>query len=348
MPLALEFESLQAHHFFIQQVSLSMPKVSVIIPSYNRAEFIPATLDSILRQSFTDFEIVFVDDGSTDDTEKILNDYQGHDKRIKYIKQANSERAIARSNGMKNAHGKYIALVDSDDIWYPKKLEAQITALDYYPDIVFCYAAVNRIDLHGKRIKTAPRQHQGLSGYVFFDLLMRNFIPSVTPIFDREAINTELEQKTEFVPYEDWDFWLRLSLEGKFLHLKKALGDYRLHPGQSVKNVKADHIKKVSLAILEENTKIDNPKLQDYLKITNTSNEEFKKIRDKAFSEAHLRIAYWYLLTDNPDDAKIHLNSATKLDQNKKLDYKWWGLETARILSPIASNPIKNFLGQFH
>ncbi len=325
-----------------------MPKVSIIVPSYNRAEFIPATLDSILNQSYKDFELIFVDDGSTDNTEIILSEYSAKDSRVKYIKQANSERAVARSNGLKQAQGEYLALVDSDDIWYANKLEKQIEVLESQTEIIFCYAAVNRINLDGKRVKTAPRQHQGHSGYIFSDLLIRNFIPSVTPIFKREIFERVGMQNSEFIPYEDWDFWLRISLEGKFFHIKEALGDYRLHPGQSVKNTKAEHIEKVTLGVLEKNTDIANPKLLDYLTLTNCSIDEFLSVRDNAFSEAHLRIAYWYIVTANLSKANNHLAEAKALSKKRNSDYRWWGLKTAQGLSSIAQQPVKEILGAFH
>lgn len=325
-----------------------MPQVSIIVPSYNRAEFIPATLDSILAQSFKDFELIFVDDGSTDNTETILSKYTAQDPRIKYIKQANSERAIARTHGLQKAQGQYLALVDSDDIWYANKLEKQIEVLEAKPEIVFCYAAVNRINLDGKRVKTAPRQHQGFSDYIYLNLLIRNFIPSVTPIFRREVFDKVGAQNTEFIPYEDWDFWLRMSLEGKFFHIKEPLGDYRLHPGQSVKNTKADHIEKVTLGVLEQNTDINNPKLLEYLTLTNCSIDEFLETRDNAFSEAHLRIAYWHIVAGNLTKANNHLVQAKALSKKRNSDYRWWGLKTAQGLSSIAPEPVKEMLGAFH
>jgi glycosyltransferase involved in cell wall biosynthesis len=112
------------------------PLVSIVIPSYNRSKYIAATLNSILKQSFRDFEVIFVDDGSTDNTKEILDYYCQKDYRIKYLHQPNSERAVARSYGMGLALGDYVALVDSDDIWYPKKLEKQVEILENNPDVI--------------------------------------------------------------------------------------------------------------------------------------------------------------------------------------------------------------------
>ena len=98
-----------------------MPFFSVIIPTYNRSEDLKRSLESVLLQSFTDFEVIVVDDGSTDDTAQVVRSFS--DERVRYIYQDNSERSAARNNGIRNASGKYICLLDSDDIYYPEHLD---------------------------------------------------------------------------------------------------------------------------------------------------------------------------------------------------------------------------------
>jgi glycosyltransferase involved in cell wall biosynthesis len=311
---------------------MSTPKVSVVIPSYNRAEYIAATLDSVLAQTYTDFEIIFVDDGSADSTKTILEKYCKRDSRVKYIYQNNSERAIARNAGMKQAQGDYICLVDSDDIWYPHKLERQIKVMEANPEAGFSYAAVNRIDFSGKHIQVAPRQQEGYSGRVFDKLLMRNFIPSVTPMFRRELFDQAGAQRTEFIPYEDWDFWLRLAKLTEFIHIKEPLGDYRIHPQQSVQNVKAEHIEKITLEILRTHIDKGVPKI----------------IADRALSLAYLRFAYWYILAGKSVAAREKLRISQEYSVDRVLDYRWHALYAASYLSDLAPGLVKNTLGSFH
>lgn len=331
------------------------PKISIVIPSYNRAEYISATLDSILAQTYKDFEIVFVDDGSTDNTEKILHEYSGKDYRVKYFKQPNSERAVARTYGMELAMGDYICLVDSDDLWYPNKLEVQLKVMDEDPDVILSYASVNRVDMQGNRTMAATRQHEGYTGWVFFELLKRNFISSVTPMFRKEVLKKVKEQNTSFIPYEDWDFWLRMSREGKFYHITQPLGDYRLHPGQSVQNVNAERIEKVTLAVLENNTSLENFDLQEYMNKTGeTKNlasfiqQDFSGIVNEAYSLANLRFAYWYLIAGKLDIAKTKLAISRSLSSNRESDYRWWGLRVVSVLQPFLGNILPKFLGAFH
>jgi glycosyltransferase involved in cell wall biosynthesis len=331
------------------------PKISIIIPSYNRAEYISATLNSILAQTYKDFEIIFIDDGSTDHTEEILQVYMDQDYRVKYFKQSNSERAVARTYGMSLAIGDYICLVDSDDIWYPHKLYTQLSLMEANPDYILSYASVNRIDMQGKQLATAPRQLEGYTGWVFFELLKRNFIPSVTPMFRKEVLKKVKEQNTEFIPYEDWDFWLRMSREGKFYHIQEPLGAYRLHPGQSVQNVNAERIEKVTKAVLDSNTHLENFDLQDYmdrsgisLDLTTFLQREFSRIVNEAYSLANLRFSYWYLIAGNLNMAKHKLKLSSKLSEKRSRDYRWWGLRLVTILQPYFGNILPKFLGAFH
>ena len=301
-----------------------MPKVSIVIPSYNRADYVSATIDSILSQTFRDWELIFIDDGSTDATESILAAYIS-DPRIKYFKQKNSERAVARSYGISLASGDYICLVDSDDIWYPEKLEKQLNTMYANPELILCYASVDRIDLSGHLMKPARRQYQGCSGDVYSELLKRNFIPSVTPMIRAEFARRVTPQVTEFIPYEDWDFWLRLSRLGKFYHIREPLGAYRLHPGQSVQNVKAEKIEEVTLKVLDANAGTR-----------------------EAYSLAYLRVAYWYIVSGKLSLGRMKLYKALKLSSSRIGDYRWHGLLIASILAYISPALVKKLLGSFH
>ena len=280
------------------------PLISIVIPSYNQAKYIAYNLDSILAQTYSNFEVIFIDDGSKDNTAEILKSYSEKDSRIKYFYQNNSERAVARSHGISKAAGKYVCLVDSDDTWLPHKLETQLAVMENDPEIILCYAPVNRIDPENKPLKNAARQQEGYSGLIYKHLLMRNFIPSVTPMIRASVLKNIGEQVTDFIPYEDWDFWLRLSRCGKFHHIKEALGNYRLHPQQSVKNVKASRIEEVTIKVLDANTQ-ENAEIGDWQ--LSLDEEDFKASVREAYSLAYLRIAYWYLVAGDSKTAQEKL-----------------------------------------
>lgn len=333
-----------------------MPKVSVVIPSYNRAEYISETLNSVLNQKFTDFEIIFVDDGSTDNTEAIVAAFAQRDERVKYYKKANEERAVARTYGIQQASGEYIALVDSDDIWYEDKLQDQLDVFELHPEVGFVYAAVDRIDMKGHPLPPASRQLEGFSGFVYFDLLNRNFVPSVTPVIRRSVLEGLGAQRTEFIPYEDWDFWLRISRRTQFHHIAEPLGAYRIHPQQSVQNVKAPHIEKVTLAVLDAST--TDACLKEYLQTAfqgqpaPATEMSFGAVCDEAYSLAYLRLAYWYLLAGDTDLAKSRLGRSVYKSERRHKDWRWRGLNTACNLYdwklPGVSTIITKTLGALH
>lgn len=314
------------------------PLVSIVIPSYNQAKYIAYNLDSILGQTYSNFEVLFIDDGSTDTTAEILKNYTAKDSRIKYFYQKNSERAVARSYGISLSQGKYLCLVDSDDTWVSDKLEKQVAVMENDPDIVLCYASVNRIDPDNKKLKNADRQQEGYSGLVYRYLLMRNFIPSVTPMIRRSAIEGIGDQVTDYIPYEDWDFWLRISRRGKFYHIKEALGNYRIHPQQSVQNVKAHRIEEVTLKVLDANTQVPPP-----LDI-----EDFSVIVNDAYSLAYLRIAYWYLISGDLKLAREKLKTSLRQNYGRIKDPRFLGLWLFTYLSYLNKNLVSRFLGGFH
>ena len=114
------------------------PKVSVIIPTYNRAEYLGEAIQSVFDQTFEDFEILIVDDGSTDDTQQLVLSF--HDPRLRSFYQNNCGISAARNAAIRSADGEYIAFLDSDDVWLPELLESQVAVLDRRPEIGLVYA----------------------------------------------------------------------------------------------------------------------------------------------------------------------------------------------------------------
>ncbi len=285
-----------------------MPKVSVIIPTYNREQFIARTIQSVLNQTYKDFEIVVVDDGSTDTTKEKLGTFGS---KIKLIEQPNSERAVSRNNGVKNSSGEYIAFLDSDDAWIQDKLEDQVKLLDSRPEVILTYGQSLRINEKGEKIKTAKRQLEGFSGNVFENLLMRNFVVSPTPTIRREFFEKTTGFQSKYIPYEDWEFWLRFSLLGKFYFLDKPFAYYRIHKNQSVKLLEAEKIERVTTLLLEDSFRLK---------------EIPEKIKDQSMGLANLRFSYWYILANQNKKAKEKLKKAIELNSKMLFDPRWHGL----------------------
>ena len=285
-----------------------MPKVSIIIPTYNREEFIVETINSVLNQTYKDFEIIVIDDGSTDNTKQKLEPFSS---KIKLIEQKNSERAVARNNGVKNSSGEYIAFLDSDDLWIENKLEKQVELLATSSDVILTYGQSLRINEDGNKIKTAKRQLEGFSGDVFEKLLMRNFIVSATPLIRRECFEKTTGFETKYIPYEDWEFWLRFSLLGKFHFFNKPFAYYRIHKNQSVKLLQAEKIEKVTSLLLEDSFKLKG---------------NLNKIKKQSLGLANLRFCYWYILANQYKTAKEKLKMAVDINPKLFFDPRWHGL----------------------
>ena len=182
--------------------------ISVIIPTYNRADRIEKSIKSVLNQTYRDIELLVIDDGSTDNTSEVVGNIK--DDRLFYYKQENQGACAARNYGLKIAKGEYIAFQDSDDIWYKDKLEKQYRFIEETKaDLVYC--GMNRI-VEGKQIYIPERQDPK-ENVTTSMLLFHNKISTQT-ILMRNAIASKVCFDTTFKRLQDWDFVLQVSLAG--------------------------------------------------------------------------------------------------------------------------------------
>ena len=133
-----------------------MPRVSVIIPTYNRANMVGDAVQSVLEQSYADWELIVVDDGSQDNTRDVLADYS--DPRIRYIYQENRKLPGARNTGIRAGTGEYVAFLDSDDLFTPGKLERQVAVLDRSPDVGLVASGWTEVDAQRNPLRTGAAQ----------------------------------------------------------------------------------------------------------------------------------------------------------------------------------------------
>jgi glycosyltransferase involved in cell wall biosynthesis len=159
--------------------------ISIITPSYNSCEFISQTINSVLAQSFSNWEMIIVDDCSVDDSIHVINDFIQKDSRIKLIlNDKNEGAAVCRNKAIESASGKYIAFLDSDDLWEPFKLEKQINFMEEN-DVPFTYSSYALIDEQGHSLHRIITPNAQLN---YFDLLRENQIGCLTAIYDQEVL----------------------------------------------------------------------------------------------------------------------------------------------------------------
>lgn len=200
-----------------------IPIVSIITPCYNSSLFISNTIESVLSQSYSNWEMLIIDDCSTDNSADIINGFAEKDHRIRYFRtdKPSGSPSLPRNIGIENAKGKYIAFLDSDDIWLPDKLEYQVK---YMSDnnYQFVYSDYEKIDENGERnnriILMPPKS-------AFWDVIETCTIPCLTVMMAKEIIGNT---KFKYIPKEDFAFWLDILKKGVIAHnVGKVLALYR-------------------------------------------------------------------------------------------------------------------------
>lgn len=203
------------------------PIVSVLLPVYNGAAYLRTALESVLKQSFSDFELLLIDDCSNDDSLAIAKSYA--DPRIKIIAKATHKGLIDSLNqGLTLATGKYIARMDADDICLPQRFEKQVAFMDKHPEVGLCGTAIQYLG------KTATLQYPTSHGQVLSAIFFNQAIFCHPSVFLRRAVlqKHSLKYPTRYIHSEDYALWLELSQHCQLANLPEALLLYRSHTSQ--------------------------------------------------------------------------------------------------------------------
>jgi len=277
-------------------------KVSVIIPTFNRLSLISRAIDSVLKQTHKPFEIIVVDDGSSDNTSTFIkNNY----KSVKLIKQKNLGVSKARNVGIKNSSGDWIALLDSDDEWKKNKLEVQIKSLSVYDYYSVCHT--NEIWIRNGIRVNQKKRHQKYGGNIFDKCLDICRISPSSIIFQKNIINEVGWFDENLLICEDYDLWLRITANFKILFIDKPLiikyGGHSDQLSKSVNGIEAYRIK--SLENLLSNTRLikDHKRLAIEMLITK------------------LRIYKKGLLKRQKSNELLKVNRKIKFWKNKLIEY---------------------------
>ena len=210
------------------------PKVSIVIPTYNRADFLPKAVQSVLNQTYGDWEMVIVDDGSIDKTEEIVKGYK--EARIRYIlHKSNLGLSAARNTGIKNSRGEYIAFLDSDDEWFPEKISCQMNIFQKENskcDVVCTSGYMIKNDkIIG--VKAIPAN----LGNFYEKFLFENITWTSNVLVKKECFKKVGLFDENLESCEDWDMWIRIAKYYKFVFLEMPLAKYVIHPGQLSENL---------------------------------------------------------------------------------------------------------------
>ncbi|WP_163409473.1 glycosyltransferase family 2 protein [Flavobacterium ajazii] len=198
--------------------------VSILTPTYNAEKFIQATIESVLNQTYQNWEMILVDDGSTDQTVPIIEDFAQQDNRIKLFKLSeNKGNGFARNAALENAVGKYIAYLDADDLWFPEKIEKQIHFLKRN-DLYFTFSFYDSIDEEGNNLN---RRVESPNPLTYKELFFCNYVGNLTAVYDADyfgKIILETSQKRQ-----DWRIWLTILKQIKTAEpVPEPLAFYRI------------------------------------------------------------------------------------------------------------------------
>lgn len=217
------------------------PLVSVIMPAYNAEKYIGQSVESVIGQTFHNWELIVIDDGSTDKTAQTIKGYAVKDNRIKYIAQSNSGQGRARNMGIIHSSGELIAFLDSDDLWIAEKLELQIKVMDETKaDLVFSDGFIFTKD----QVNDEAMHFGTLTGrFVGADMLsllfVQNRLPILSVLTKRDALNKVnlFEENARYQGSEDYDLWLKMAKYGaEFYGMPERLVRYRVHADSTSRN----------------------------------------------------------------------------------------------------------------
>lgn len=233
---------------------MSAPLVSVVIPTFNRCDLLPQTLESVLGQSFGALEVIVVDDASTDGTQAYV---QGHaDPRVRYIRNPWSGLpAVNRNTGIKASRGEFIAFVDSDDLWLPEKLTTQVRFMRENPGQSWCFCRHDILCHQSGQVLPGPVYSETREvPFAPHRLLSRCFIGSPTPLVRQSLLERAglLNESPSLRFSEDWEFWLRLSAIQPGAFIPQTLALYRVHPRNAVKTTDISQERQRFMATIAE------------------------------------------------------------------------------------------------
>jgi glycosyltransferase involved in cell wall biosynthesis len=209
-----------------------MAKISVIIPTFNRAQFVKKAINSVLNQTFQDVEIVVVDDGSTDNTKDIINSYG---EQVRYIYQENKGAASSRNTGIEASKGEYIAFLDSDDYYTAENLQKKLSFLESNSKIGWVYSDWQLIDDKSNYLDKGSLRfnyfNKKLSGEIFEELFYkRNFIATDTVVIRRSVLEDIGFFDPTIPSQEEYDLWLRVSARYPVCYINEPLVIVTIHP----------------------------------------------------------------------------------------------------------------------
>lgn len=279
-----------------QQPTVVPGLVSVVTATYNMGRYITETIDAVLGQDYPHVESIVVDDGSTDDTMRVLEKY-ADDPRVRILEQRNAGQTVAKNHGVREARGEFIAFCDADDVWEPHKLSRQVPRFTESDHVGVVFSDISCIDGDGLPVPVEPMVRS--EGKVTAALLVDNFVPFPTAIARAYVLRDFGGFDERLTMSIDYDLWLRISTRFEFAWVREPLARYRIWPGQMSHKTgeRLDNFFQLLERFLANNPGI-------------VSNSEI----DRAYAHVHVTRGYWHAREGRRAEAWADYREALRRD----------------------------------
>jgi len=244
----------------------TLPEISVVMPVYNAEKYLNEAIDSVLNQTYSSFELIILNDNSSDTSKAIIESYLAKDSRIFFIdKETNVGPANLRNEGFELARGTFIALLDADDIAKPTRFEKQIAVLNNNPEIGVCGSWFTSF---GEKVPNKIIKHPEAHDQIKVNFLIDCTLGNSTAFF-RKKILGDVRYESEYVPTEDYHLWSRLIVKTQFYIIQESLVDYRIHDS-NISQTKIDNVKtsnrRIKIRLLKQfGIEENNPNINTFI-----------------------------------------------------------------------------------
>ena len=274
------------------------PEISVVLPTYNRASLLPRAIESVLVQTWTDLELIVVDDGSSDDTASVMASFT--DPRVRYVRYEDNRGANhARNVGIREARGRFIAFQDSDDDWFPEKLEKNMAVFaSSGPEVGVVYSGYwQEIDSSENRLYIPLPWVKRRDGWIHDELLRNNFVATPTAVVRRECFETSGYWLEGLPGKQEWELFLRISRDYQFRFIDEPLLNSRFTEGGISNNSLGIYQSMERILELHQDDFMDHPAIlaEHYVRLglQYAHAGEFEKGRDYLRRGANLQPGNW-------------------------------------------------------
>ena len=283
------------------------PLVSIITPTFNRADFIDQAINSVLAQTYSNFELLIVDDGSTDNTRNLIEP-KLEDSRVHYVYQENQGQSIARNHALARTRGEFVCFLDSDNYWATDKLEKQIEIFRAHPDYDVVYGDIIIIDEAGREVSRKNMQRH--SGRIASHMIRDNCVSMNTAMVRSQCFDKLGFMSGKRRVADDYDLWLRFSARFRFLYVPEYFAYYR---------VMEDQISSDKTRRFDSNWQIINDFRRDF------PNAMSEKEFDAGFAAFHARKARYLTSQGSKKEALTEMLKALKLGPFRKSSWRSLG-----------------------